>query len=190
MGGIMIGTYIAIGVIAVVGLSIIGLYNGLISSRNNVKQSWSGIDVQLKRRSDLIPNLVNTVKGYAKHEKELLENVTKARTSVMKAAHSGDLKKAAASSDVLTSSLKSLFAVAENYPKLQANDNFKQLQIELSKTEDQIAAARRIYNENVASFNTKIEMFPNNVFAGMMHFKAFDMFKATAKEKENVKVEF
>lgn len=186
----MIGAYIGIGAIALAGISAIAIYNGLVSSKNNVKQSWSGIDVQLKRRSDLIPNVVNTVKGYAKHEKELLENVTKARTSVMKAAKSGDLKKAAATSDVLTSSLKSLFAVAENYPKLQANENFKELQIELSKTEDQIAAARRIYNENVAEFNTKIEVFPNNMFAGMFHFKAFDMFKATAKERENVKVEF
>jgi LemA protein len=183
-------TYVAIGV-GVVGALWIGMtYNSLIGLRNDVKKGFSGIDVQLKRRTDLIPNLINTVKGYAKHEKELLENVTKARTSIMDASNQGDVKGMAQGENMLSGALKSVFAVAENYPDLKANENFVRLQEELGETEDQIAASRRIYNENATYFNNKIEMFPSNVIAGMFNFKQSDLFEATAQEREAVKVEF
>ncbi len=183
-------TYIGIG-IGVVGLIWVATtYNSLVGLRNDVKKSFSGIDVQLKRRTDLIPNLINTVKGYASHEKELLENVTKARTSIMDASNSGDIKGMAQGENMLSGALKSVFAVAENYPDLKANENFLKLQEELGETEDQIAASRRIYNENATYFNNKIEMFPSNVIAGMFNFKQSDLFQATTKEREAVKVEF
>jgi LemA protein len=163
-------------------------YNGIVKLKNMVKKAWYGIDVQQKRRTNLIPNLIETVKGYAKHEKELLENVTKARTSLM---HAGsDVKKAAKAENMLSSTLKSLFAVAENYPQLKANQNFLKLQEELSETEDQIAASRRIYNENVNYFNTKIESFPSNMIAGMFGFKQFDFFEADPESRKNVNVKF
>lgn len=183
-------TYIVIGTVAVILLWVILTYNSLISLRNSVKTSWSGIDVQLKRRANLIPNLINTVKGYAKHEKELLENLTKARTSIMNASKTGDVKGAANGENMLNSTLKSLFAVSENYPDLKANQNFMKLQDELSDTEDNIAAARRIYNENVNYFNTKVETFPSNLIANMFTFKQFDFFETIEQEKKNVKVEF
>jgi LemA protein len=183
-------TYVAIGV-GVIGLLWVGTtYNSLVGLRNDVKKGFSGIDVQLKRRTDLIPNLINTVKGYAKHEKELLENVTKARTSIMDASNSGDVKGMAQGENMLSGALKSVFAVAENYPDLKANESFIKLQEELGETEDQIAASRRIYNENATYFNNKIEMFPSNVIAGMFNFKQSDLFEATTQERETVKVEF
>lgn len=182
----VIGLIIGI-VIVVVVLFFIIVYNGLVRLRNDVKNSWSGIDVQLKRRNDLIPNLINTVKGYAKHEKELLEKITKERTSIMKATSPQTIAKADAG---LTGALKSLFAVAENYPQLKANENFLELQKELANTEDQIAAARRIYNENVTVFNTKTEVFPNNMVANMSGFTEFQFFKAQESEKKNVQVKF
>jgi LemA protein len=165
-------------------------YNSLVGLRNSVKNAFSGIDVQLKRRSDLIPNLINTVKGYAKHEKELLERVTKARTSIMDASAQGDVKGMAQGENLLSGALKSVFAVAEAYPDLKANQNFLELQEQLGETEDQIAASRRIYNSNVTEYNNKIEMMPSNIIASMFNFKAKDFFEAQESERENVKVEF
>ncbi len=177
-----------IGIIAVIVFWLIAVYNGLIRLRNRTDEAWSDIDVQLKRRYDLIPNLVNTVKGYAKHERELFEKVTKARTAAMGAQAPGDKAQA---ENMLTGALKSLFAVAEDYPDLKANTNFLELQRELSDTENKIQAARRFYNGNVRDFNTKIQVFPNNMMVGMLNFKAYDFFELEeAEAKEPVKVEF
>ena len=179
--------YILLAVIVVVAFWLIGVYNGLIRLKNRTDEAWSDIDVQLKRRYDLIPNLVETVKGYAKHEKELFENVTKARTAAMGAEGIEEKGKA---ENVLSGTLKTLFAVAENYPQLKASDNFAKLQDELSDTENKIQAARRFYNGNVRDFNTKIQVFPNNMVAGMLKFKAYEFFEAEEGEKKNVKVKF
>ncbi len=182
-----IGLIVGIGVIVVLVLFIILLYNSLIRLRNQVKNSWAQIDVQLKRRNDLIPNLVEAVKGYMKHEKGVLTEVTAARTAFMKA---GTMSAKAKASNMLSDTLKSLFAVAENYPQLKANENFMQLQEELSGTESKIAYARQHYNDMVMVFNTRIQVFPNNIFANMLNFKAEQPFEATAEEKKNVKVQF
>ena len=155
-------------VIAVIVLFIIFLYNSLISLRNQVKNSWAQIDVQLKRRNDLIPNLIETVKGYMKHEKSVLENVTKARSAILKA---DTVEGKAKASNMLSQTLKSLFAVSENYPQLKANENFMQLQEELTGTENKIAYSRQHYNDIVMVFNTKIETFPNSIFVNMLNFK-------------------
>ena len=173
-------------VLVVIAVWLIATYNGLVRLKNRVDEAWSDIDVQLKRRYDLIPNLVNTVKGYAGHEKDLLEKVTEARS---KAMQSGGTEKAGAE-NALSGTLKSLFAVAENYPDLKANANFLELQQELSDTENKIQASRRFYNGNVMEYNTKIQVFPTNVFAGMLNFLKRDFFEAGNEEKENVKVEF
>ncbi|MBN1274852.1 LemA family protein [Candidatus Woesearchaeota archaeon] len=182
-----LGTWIILGIVALVILLVIGLFNRLIRLRNQVKNSFAQIDVQLKRRNDLIPNLVETVKGYMKHEREVLENVTKARAAVMSAKSVG--KKAEASNQ-LTDTLKSLFAVSEGYPDLKANQNFLQLQEEITGTENKIAYARQHYNDMVMVFNTKVQTFPNNAFAGMLGFKEEQSFEATAEERKNVKVKF
>lgn len=174
-------------VLVLLVLYVLGLYNGLITARNRVKESWSGIDVQLKRRSDLIPNLVETVKGYAKHEKSVFENVTKARSALLGAK---DAKAAAEADNMLTGALKSLFAVAENYPDLKASENFKELQTELSDTETKIAASRQFYNSNVLDFNTKIQVFPNVMIANIFGFKAEAFFEAEEAAREPVKVKF
>ncbi len=175
-------------IIIVVGiLWLIFTYNGLIRLKNRVDEAWSDIDVQLKRRYDLIPNLVNTVKGYAAHEKQLFENVTAARSRAMQAGTTTDKAQA---ENALSQTLKSLFAVAENYPDLKANQNFLELQRELTDTEDKIQAARRFYNGNVRDFNTKIQVFPNNLIAGMLKFTVREFFEAESGEKEPVKVEF
>lgn len=174
-------------IIGIVILSVIFLYNGLIRLRNQVKNSWAQIDVQLKRRNDLIPNLVETVKGYMKHEKSVLENITKARTSFLRAK---TMKDKAKSSNMMSETLKSLFAVSENYPKLKANENFLQLQEELSGTESKIAYARQHYNDMVMVFNTKIQTFPNKIFADMLKFSKEELFEATEEERKNVKVKF
>lgn len=174
-------------IVGVLALLIIALYNALIRLKNQVKNSWAQIDVQLKRRNDLIPNLVNTVKGYMKHEKETLENITKARAAIMQA---NDVEGAAQASGELSGLLKSLFAVAENYPDLKANQNFIQLQEEITGTENKIAYARQHYNDMVMVFNTKIQKFPNNVFAGMLGFGEEKSFEATEEEKKNVEVKF
>lgn len=188
-GDIMdLGIGAIIGIVAVViFLFIIILYNGLIRLRNQVKNSLAQIDVQLKRRSDLIPNLVNTVKGYAKHEKELLENITKARSSMM---HAKTVSQKAKSNDALSGALKSLFAVSENYPDLKSNTNFLQLQEEITGTENKISYARQHYNDMVMMFNTKIQTFPNSIFANILSFKEEESFEATEQERKNVKVEF
>lgn len=183
--------WVVLGVIVVLIVAIIGMYNSLIRLKNRVEEAWSDIDVQLKRRYDLIPNLVETVKGYAKHEAGTLEKVTKARTDAMAAQKSGDTKKQAAAENMLSSTLKSIFALSENYPDLKANENFLELQRELSDTENKIQASRRFYNGNVRDFNTKLEVFPTNIMAGMLGFKSREYFEIEeAKEKENVKVKF
>jgi len=166
---------------------LILLYNGLIRLKNRTSEAWSDIDVQLKRRYDLIPNLVETVKGYAKHEKELLENVTKARAAAMGAKGIGEKAKA---ENMLSQTLKSLFAVSENYPDLKASQNFAKLQDELSDTENKIQAARRFYNGNVRDFNIQIQVFPKNLVAGVLGFKKYDFFATDEKEREAVKVKF
>jgi len=174
-------------IIAVGAIWIIAIYNGLIRLKNQVDEAWSDIEVQLKRRYDLIPNLVSTVKGYAGHEKEVFEKVTEARTRAMGAGTAEDKAQA---ENMLSGALKTLFAVAENYPDLKANQNFLELQRELTDTEDKIQASRRFYNGNVRDFNTKIEVFPNNIFAGILGFAKRIFFDMDEKEKENVKVEF
>ena len=179
--------WIILGIIAILAIWAIVVYNGLIRLKNRVDEAWSDIDVQLKRRYDLIPNLVSTVKGYASHEKEVFEKVTEARTRAMAAQSAGDKAQA---ENALSQTLKSLFAVAEAYPDLKANQNFLELQRELTDTEDKIQASRRFYNGNVRDFNTKIQIFPNNIFAGMLGFSAREFFEPGEGEKEPVKVEF
>jgi len=174
-------------IIVILTILIVGIYNGLIKLKNRVDEAWSDIDVQLKRRHDLIPNLINTVKGYAAHEKEVFEKVTEARTAAMGAQTPGQKEEA---ENMLSGTLKSLFAVAENYPDLKANQNFLELQRELTDTEDKIQAARRFYNGNVRDFNTKIQVFPTNIFAGMLNFTKRDFFAAEEGDKEVVEVKF
>ncbi len=178
--------WILIGVIAFIVLFIIIAYNSLIRLRLRVDNAWSQIDVQLKRRYDLIPNLVNAVKGYMKHEKGVLEEVTKARSGLMK----GSTSEKAQSSNQITEALKTIFAVAENYPQLKANENFMQLQEELSGTESKIAYARQFYNDSVMEYNQGIQVFPKNILAGMFSFVKREFFEVHSKEKENIKVEF
>lgn len=179
--------WIIVGIAVIIVAGVIYIYNSLVRSKVRVDEAWSDIDVQLKRRYDLIPNLIETVKGYAKHEKALLENVTKARTQAMGAQGLAEKGK---SENMLSDTLKSLFAVAENYPDLKANENFLELQRELTDTEDKIQAARRFYNGNVRDLNTKIQVFPTNMLAGMLGFKEREFFEAEEGEKETVKVDF
>ena len=174
-------------VIVLTVLFVILLYNRVIRLNNQVKNAWAQIDVQLKRRADLIPNLIETVKGYAKHEKKVLTEVTKARTAFLNAT---GMKQKAKASNMLSDTLKSLFAVSENYPQLKANENFLQLQEELSGTENKIAYSRQHYNDMVMEFNTKIQVFPNNIIAKMLNFKAKESFEAPAEAKKVVKVKF
>lgn len=179
---------IGIVVIALVIVAFIWLsYNQLVTLRERIKEAISSIDVQLKRRIDLIPNLVQTVKGYAKHEKQLLENVTNARAQLMK-AKSPEQK--AQSNNMLTDTLKTLFAVAESYPDLKASANFAKLQDELTDTEDKISYSRQFYNSNVLSYNTKIKMFPTNLIAGQFSFKEEQFFEAEPSDKKPIKVSF
>jgi LemA protein len=180
-------TLIIIVVVAVILLFVWYIYNQLVTTRMRIAEALSQIDVQLKRRTDLIPNLVETVKGYAKHEKDVFENVTKARSSLMGA---GSTKEKAQANNFLTDSLKSLFAVAENYPQLKANENFLSLQEELSDTENKIAYSRQFYNSNVLDYNTKLQVFPGSVIANTFHFQPADFFKADDQDKEPVKVQF
>ncbi len=179
--------YIGGGAVALAVLYVVGVYNKLVSLKARIKEAFSGIDVQLKRRIDLIPNLLETVKGYAKHEREVFETVTKARTSLMGAK---SLDQKAEANNMLTDALKSLFAVSEAYPDLKANENFGELQRQLEDTEDKISYARQFYNSNVLEFNTQIAMFPNNLFAGMFGFIVEPFFSATDEERKNVKVSF
>lgn len=180
-------SFIIIIVVVVIVLFVWITYNTLITTKVRVQEAFSQIDVQLKRRADLIPNLVETVKGYVKHEKEVLEEVTKARTSLMSAK---GVKEKASANNQLGETLKSLFAVAENYPTLKANENFLNLQEELSDTENKIAYARQFYNSAVMDYNTKLQTFPTMLFANMMHFTPNEFFQATDEEKKPVKVSF
>ncbi|MEX2008127.1 MAG: LemA family protein [Candidatus Spechtbacterales bacterium] len=172
-----------IGLAALVGIIIAFLYNSLVRQRNRVQEAWADIDVQLKRRHDLVPNLIETVKGYMTHEREVLENVTKARTAVMSAGTREELQDG---ENMLTGALKSLFAVSENYPDLKASTNFLELQRDLRDTEDKIQAARRFYNTNVRDYNTSIESVPTNIIAGMFGFKQEEMFEVQVEEEREV----
>lgn len=162
-------------------------YNSLITLRNRVREAWSEIDVQLKRRSSLIPNLVETVKGYAKHEKAVFTEVTKARAALMRA---DSLSAKAKANDQLSGALKSLFAVAEAYPNLRASENFKELQEEISDTETKVAASRQFYNTNVLDLNNSLEQFPSSLIGQWFRFQKEEFFKATEEEKEDIKVKF
>jgi len=183
---VSVGWIIGIVVIVVV-LYIIVVFNSLIWLRNRIKNAWAQIDVQLKRRFDLIPNLIETVKGYAKHEKETFKMVTEARALMTKAK---TLPQKAKADNMLSSALKSIFAVAEAYPVLKANENFMMLQEELSGTESKIAYSRQFYNDSVLSYNTKIQKFPSNIIAGIFNFTEKEFFKTEGEERKAVKVKF
>jgi LemA protein len=170
----MIALWIVLGIVVLGALFLIVTYNGLVKLKIRVDEAWSDITVQLKRRYDLIPNLVNTVQGYATHEKSVFEKVTEARANAINAQGPAETAKA---ENMLTDALKSVFAVAEAYPDLKANENFKQLQDELVDTEDKIQASRRFYNGSVRELNTKIKVFPNNIFAGMLGFSEKEFFE-------------
>ena len=178
---------IILGVVVGVIFWVVAVYNGLVTLKNRAKEAWSDIDVQLKRRYDLIPNLVETVKGYATHERELFEKVTQARANAMNAQ---GVEAKAGAENILSGALKSLFAVSENYPDLKASVNFLELQRELSDTENKVQASRRFYNTNVRDLNIKIESFPANLIANSFGFKQMELFEASGSEKEPVKVNF
>jgi len=185
-------SYLLIGILVVIGaivVFVIGIYNRLITLRTRAQEAWADIDVQLKRRYNLIPNLVETVKGYATHERELFEKVTEARSRAMNAEGVQEKEQA---ENMLSSTLKSLFAVSENYPDLKASQNFLELQRELRDTEDKIQAARRFYNTNVRDLNIKIETFPSSVIAKQFKFEKMDFFEleTTAEERKNPEVKF
>jgi len=183
--------WIVLIIVAIVVVAIIALYNGLIRLKNRVDEAWADIDVQLKRRYDLIPNLVETVKGYATHEQGTLDKVIQARNAAMNAGNSDNLEAKLKAENALSSTLKSIFALSEAYPDLKANQNFLELQRELTDTEDKIQAARRFYNTNVRDFNTKLQVFPTNVFGKMLGFSDRKFFEvADAKEREVVDVKF
>lgn len=176
--------FLLLGIIAVLAIAIIGIYNSLVHAKVRVDEAWSDITVQLKRRYDLIPNLINTVKGYAKHEKEVLESVTEARAHALEAT---GVAEQAQAENQFQQALKSLFAVAESYPDLKANENYKHLQEELVDTEDKIQAARRFYNGSVRDLNIRVKTFPTNVFAGMLGFSERDFFEV--EESESAKID-
>ena len=171
-----IALFIILGIVVLIGVFLWVTYNGLVKLNVRVQEAWSDITVQLKRRADLIPNLVESVKGYASHEKEVFQAVTEARTAVMNATSQGPAATAKAENQ-FEGALKSLFAVAEAYPQLRASENFQQLQNELVDTEDKIQASRRFYNGGVRDLNTKIQMFPTNIFAGMLGFAKREFFE-------------
>ena len=174
-------------IIGLIALVLVGMYNGLVRARVRTREAWSGIDVQLKRRANLIPNLVETVRGYAGHERETFENVTRARAMLQQAGTAPD---AAQANNFLTQTLRSLFAVSERYPDLKANQNFIELQRELSDIEEKIAFARQFYNRNVMSYNTRIQTFPNVVMAGMFSFERFEFFEVEEEAREVPEVSF
>lgn len=179
--------FIVGGIIVLAILYLWSLYNGLVGLKAQIEEAFSQIDVQLKRRAELIPNLVETVKGYAKHEKGVFSEVTRARSALMGAS---SLEKKAQASDMMTAALGKLFAVAENYPQLKANENFIQLQKELSDTEDKIAYSRQYYNTTVKEYNIKIRTFPNTLFNEMFGFSEQQFFEAGQEERKSVKVDF
>lgn len=174
-------------IVVLVVLFIWSTYNSLATGKVRIKEAFSGIDVQLKRRVDLVPNLVSTVKGYAKHEKDLLENVTKARAALMNAKGVAEKAK---TDNVLSDALKNLIAISENYPNLKASENFLNLQEELSDIESKIAYSRQFFNSNVSSYNTTLVNFPGNIIGNMFNFKQEEFFGATEADRKNVKVEF
>jgi len=181
--------YIVLGIVIALVLYLVFKYNGFISLKNRAQEAWSDIDVQLKRRYDLIPNLVNTVKGYAAHESNAFEKVTEARSRAMQA---GSMVEKGNAENQLSGTLKSLFAISEAYPELKANTNFMELQRELSDTENKIMASRRFYNGNVRDFNTGVQMFPGNIIASMFKFKVLEFFELEqdSAEKNPVEVKF
>jgi LemA protein len=183
----MVWQWIALGVAALLLLYVIVVYNRFVRAANRIDNAWAQIDVQLKRRTDLIPNLVETVKGYAKHEREVLENVTKARTAVMGAKSP---QEAIDADNMLTGALKTLFAVSENYPQLKANQNFLQLQDELTHTENKVSFARQFYNDSVLQYNNLIQQFPANALAGMFGRQKKDMLTIPEAERAVPKVSF
>lgn len=178
---------IIVGLIVVGGVYLWSTYNSLVILKTRIQEALSGIDVQLKRRADLIPNLVETVKGYAKHEKQVFEEVTKARSNLISAK---SLDKKAQANNQLTAALKSLFAVAEAYPNLRANENFRDLQRQLEDTEDKVAYSRQFYNSNVLDYNTKIKIFPNSLIANIFKFREEPFFAANEEERKKIKVNF
>lgn len=180
-------TVIVLGAIILAALFVFFLYNGLVTARMRIKEAWSQIEVQLKRRSSLIPNLMESVKGYTKHEKAVFENVTKARSALIGAKNP---KQAAEADNMLTGALKTLFAIAEAYPNLRASENFKELQQELSDTETKIAASRQFYNSTVMDYNTKIKVFPNVLLANMIGFTEEVFFDADEEAEKDIKVKF
>ncbi len=183
--------WVVLGVIGLIIFWLIITFNSLITLRNRTDEAWSDIDVQLKRRYDLIPNLVETVKGYAGHEREVFEKVTAARAAAINAEKGGNLAEIAKTENMLAGTLKTLFAVAENYPDLKASQNFLQLQDELSDTENKIQASRRFYNGNVRDFNIKMQKFPANLVAGILGFKSREFFEMEEPaQREAVKVQF
>jgi LemA protein len=178
---------VVIVLVVIVAMWFVGLYNGLVRGRNRVKEAWSGIDVQLRRRASLVPNLVETVRGYAAHERETFEEVTRARSAVEQA---GTVPDAAAANNMLTGALRHLFAVAEAYPELQAAENFRQLQAELSDIEEKIAYARQFYNSNVLDYNNRIQTVPAVFFSGMFGFTPEEFFEADEEGRAEVRVDF
>jgi len=184
----MVG-FVILAIVVLLVIAVIAMYNALVRLRNQVKNAWAQIDVQLKRRYDLIPNLIETVKGYMHHERETLEAVTKARQQAISV--SGSVAEQAKAENMLTQTLRSLFAVAENYPTLKANENFLALQEELASTENKISFARQYYNDEVLGFNNKIQMFPSNIIAGMFSFKESEFFELQDEaQREAPKVKF
>ena len=184
----MVILWILIAVVVILVFIIVAIFNRLVNLKNRSEEAWSDIDVQLKRRHDLIPNLVETVKGYAKHEKELFEKVTEARAAAISSKGIADKAKA---ENQITEALKSVFAVAENYPNLKANENFVELQREITDTEDKIQAARRFYNGNVRDLNIAIESFPSNIIANMFSYKKKELFELDdVEERKNIEVKF
>ena len=183
----MIAIWIILIVLVLLAIYVIAIYNGLVSLRNKVKDQWSQIEVVLKRRADLIPNLVETVKGYAKHENETLDEVISARNKAVSAKNTeGEI----GANNELSNAIGKLFAVAESYPDLKANTNFLDLQAQLKETEDKITYSRQFYNDSVLKYQNKIESFPSNIIANMFGFKAFKFYEADEKDKETPKVQF
>ena len=184
----MVTLIVIIAIIAILVIAVIAIYNGLVTARIKVDNAWSQIDVQLQRRFDLIPNFVETVKGYMTHESETFEKIAELRSSW---ANAGSVSEKAKLDDELSNTLKTIMAISEGYPELKANQNFSELSEELRNTENKISFARQFYNDSVTIYNTKLEVFPSNIIAGMFHFKARDLFNTESDEaRKNVKVDF
>ncbi len=182
----MLGLIVGAAIVVIIALIAILTYNGFVAKRNRVQDAWAQIDVQLKRRYDLIPNLINTVKGYMKYEQGVMTKITALRSSIV----SGSIQDKAQANNQLSGALKSLFAVAENYPDLKASESFKNLQDQLAATEDKISFVRTSYNDYVLDYNNALQVFPGNVFSNIFHFKPSEFFKAPEEAEEPVKVDF